>query len=228
MTTWITHARAVLDQIERTQLPAVEKAAQIFADTIAADGLVHTFGTGHSRMAVEEMFPRYGSFPGFHPIVELSLTHYTTVVGSNGQRQAMFLERMPGLADVILSNFRLGPPDAMLVVSASGLNAVPIEIAIGAGQRGLPVVALTSVAQSTAQPPRHPRGRLLDHADVVLDLCTPPADAMCEVAGSDVPVGPGTSIASVTLVNSVKVRVAELLAAPWGTAASAGQQHRRR
>ena len=54
------------------------------------------------------MFPRYGSYPGFNPIVELSMTFHTQVVGANGQRQAMFIERTPGLAEVILSNFRSG------------------------------------------------------------------------------------------------------------------------
>ncbi len=77
----------------------IEQASQWAADTIAAGGLVHLFGTGHSRIPVEEMFPRYGSYPGFNPMVELSMTFHTQVVGSNGQRQAMAIERMPGLAE---------------------------------------------------------------------------------------------------------------------------------
>ncbi len=79
---------------------------------------MHLFGTGHSRIPVEEMFPRYGSYPGFNPIVELSMTFHTQVVGANGQRQAMFIERVPGLAEVILSNFTFGPDDVMIVLSA--------------------------------------------------------------------------------------------------------------
>jgi uncharacterized phosphosugar-binding protein len=186
----------------------------ICADAITAGGLVHLFGTGHSRIPVEEMFPRYGSFPGFHPIVELSMTFHTQVVGANGQRQAMFIERTEGLAEVVLANFELGPPDAMIVFSASGLTAVPIEIAQGARARGLPVIAVTSVSQSLASEPAHPSGsRLLDHADVVLDLCTPPGDAMIELAGLDTPVGPGSSLAAIALVNELKVQTAELLVA---------------
>ena len=83
------------------------------------------------------MFPRYGSYPGFHPIVELSMTFHTQVVGANGQRQAMFIERVEGLAEAILANFELGPPDVMIVFSAGGGTAVPIEIAQGAKARGL-------------------------------------------------------------------------------------------
>jgi uncharacterized phosphosugar-binding protein len=211
---WLAAARAVLDRIEATQSDALERASRICADAIGADGLVHCFGTGHSRIPVEELFPRYGSFPGFHPLVELSMTFHTEVVGSNGQRQAMFIERTEGLADVILENFELGPPDAMIVFSASGLSAVPIEMARGARARGLPVVAVTSSEQSLAGEPQHSSGtRLLDHADVVLDLCTPAADALVELEGLATPVGPGSTLAAVALVNELKVRTADLLVA---------------
>ena len=80
---YLKAARAALDAIEATQLAAVRGAARRFATTILAGRLVHVFGSGHSRMAVEEMFPRYGSFPGFHPIVELSMGFHNPVVGAN-------------------------------------------------------------------------------------------------------------------------------------------------
>jgi uncharacterized phosphosugar-binding protein len=208
---YLAAAKALLNRLEG-QAEAVERASQLCADAIAGGGLVHLFGTGHSRIPVEEMFPRYGSYPGFHPIVELSMTFHTQVVGANGQRQAMFIERVEGLAETILANFELGPSDVMIVFSAGGLTAVPIEIALGARARGLPVIAVTSVAQSQAGTVRHPSGtRLLDHADVVLDLCTPPGDALVELDGLESPVGPGSTIAAVALANAVKVRTAELL-----------------
>ena len=209
---WTAAAIALLERLDRTQGPALEEAAALCADAIAADGLVHLFGTGHSRMAVEEMFPRYGSYPGFHPIVELSTTFHTQVVGANGQRQAMFIERVEGLAEVILSNFRLGPPDAMVVISASGVTANPIEMAVGARKRGLRVVGVTSVAASLASPSNHSSGtRLLDHVDVLVDLGTPPGDALVDLDGLDTPVGPGSSVAGVAIVNELKVRTAERL-----------------
>ncbi len=209
---WMTAALGLLERIAETQADAIERASQWCADAIAADGLVHLFGTGHSRIPVEEMFPRYGSYPGFNPMVELSMTFHTQVVGANGQRQAMFIERMPGLAEVILSNFRFGPADVMIVFSASGLTAVPVEMARGARQRGLRTIAVTSIAQSTSAEPEAAAGaRLLDEVDLVIDLCTPHADAMCHVDGLDTPVGPGSTVAAVAIVNSIKVRVAELL-----------------
>src|SRR5258708_14698810 len=126
---------AGIDRTERirdTQTDAIEQSSRLCSEAIGAGGLVHLFGTGHSRIPVEEMFPRYGSYPGFHPIVELSMTFHTQVVGANGQRQAMFIERVPGLAEVILSNFHFGPKDAVMVFSASGLGAVVVEFARGA------------------------------------------------------------------------------------------------
>src|SRR5690348_15297095 len=211
---WMTAATEILERIAATQADAIETASQWSADAIGAGGLVHLFGTGHSRIPVEEMFPRYGSYPGFNPIVELSMTFHTQVVGANGQRQAMFIERTPGLAEVILSNFSFGPRDVMIVFSAGGTTAVPVEMARGARARGLRVIAVTSVRQSTAAPVDPVVGsRLLDEADLVIDLCSPPADAICFVDGLDTPVGPVSTIAAVAVVNSIKVRVAELLVA---------------
>jgi uncharacterized phosphosugar-binding protein len=209
---WMTAAAALLERVASTQSGAIERASHWCAEAIAADGLVHLFGTGHSRIPVEEMFPRYGSYPGFNPIVELSMTFHTQVVGANGQRQAMFIERVPGLAEVILSNFAFGRHDMMIVFSAGGLSAVPVEMARGARRRGLRVVAVTSVAQSMSDEPDPMVGaRLLDEADLVIDLCTPHADAMIAIEGLDTPVGPGSSLAAVAIVNSIKVRTAELL-----------------
>jgi len=209
---WIAAASEVLERIVSTQAAAIEQASAWCADAIASGGLVHLFGTGHSRIPVEEMFPRYGSYPGFNPIVELSMTFHTQVVGANGQRQAMFIERTPGLAEVILSNFTFGPADVMIVFSASGLSAVPVELARGARRRGVRTIAVTSVQQSLSDEPGDGLGgRLLDEADLVIDLCTPHADALVSLDGLDTPVGPGSTIAAVAIVNSIKVRTAQLL-----------------
>src|SRR5215218_8231389 len=114
---WTTEAIGLLERLAEREAEPISQAAAWCADAIAAGGLVHLFGTGHSRIALEEMFPRYGSSPGFHPIAELSMTFHTQIVGANGQRQAMFIERVEGLAETILGNFQLGPPDAMIVFS---------------------------------------------------------------------------------------------------------------
>jgi uncharacterized phosphosugar-binding protein len=211
---WLVAAREVLDRIESTQMAAIARVSEMCAEAIAAGGMVHLFGTGHSRIPLEEMFPRYGSYPGFHPIAELSMTFHTQVAGANGQRQAMFIERVEGLAAVILDNFEFQPADLMIVFSSSGTTAVPIEMAMGARRRGLSVVAVTAVDHSMAGPSGHSSGtRLLDHADVVIDICTPVGDAAVYLDGVDTPIGPVSTVANAAVVNEIKVQTAELLAA---------------
>src|SRR3954462_6283132 len=122
------------------QKEVVNRAADWFSETILAGRMVHLFGSGHSRILVEEMWPRYGSFPGFNPMVELSLTFHNGVVGANGQRQAMFLENVSGLAERILRNYDLSKRDSAFVVSSSGCNLVPIEMAEGFKRVGMTVV----------------------------------------------------------------------------------------
>jgi uncharacterized phosphosugar-binding protein len=142
------------------------------------------------------------------------MTFHTEVVGTNGQPQAMFIERVEGLAEVILSGFEFGADDLMMIFSASGRAAVPVEMALGAQRRGLDVVAVTSLAESEARPATHPSGkRLMDVANVVIDIGTPKGDALVQLKGLDHPVGPGSTLANAAVVNEIKVRTAELLVA---------------
>lgn len=208
---YLALARGLLDTVER-QLPAISEASDWMARTILAGRMVHVFASGHSRIMVEEMWPRYGSFPGFNPIVELSLTFHNLVVGANGQRQAMFLENVSGLAGRILRNFDLSPQDTGLVISSSGCNVVPIEMAEGLKAAGMRVVALVSAAHAEASRSNHPAGRkLTDVADLVLDTGAPVGDAMVRVAGLETPVGPGSTVGGCAVINCVKAEVAERL-----------------
>ncbi|HSD27202.1 MAG TPA: SIS domain-containing protein [Vicinamibacteria bacterium] len=193
---------------------AIATAADWFAETILKGRMVHVFGSGHSRMMVDEMWPRYGSFPGWNPIVELSLTFHNLVVGANGQRQAMFLENVPGLAKRILRNFDLSPDDSALVVSSSGGNVVSVEMAEEFRRRGIRVVAIVSRAHAEASPSHHPRGlKLTDCADLVLDTGAPAGDALVRVPGLLTPVSPGSTVGGALLVNAIKAEVAARLAA---------------
>jgi len=210
---YLRRCQQLLDTVAQ-QTPLIEKTADLFSQTILAGRMVHLFGSGHSRILVEEMWPRYGSFPGFNPIVELSLSFHNLVVGANGQRQAMFLENVPGLATRILRNFDLSPLDSALVVSSSGCNIVPIEIAEEFQRRKVRVVAIISRAHSEASTSRRPDGRKLqDFADLVLDTGAPVGDAMVTVPGLDTPVAPGSTVGGCLLVNSIKAEVAARLTA---------------
>lgn len=195
-----------------SQKAQIEQAADWFAASILAGRVVHLFGAGHSRIVVEEIWPRYGSFPGFNPIVELSMTFHNLVAGANGQRQAMFLENTSGLAARILRNFGLSSDDCALVVSSSGCNVVPIEMAKLFQIQGVKVVALISRRHSEASTTNHADGlKLSDCADLIIDTGAPVGDAMVTVPGLDTPVAPGSTIGGCMIANAIKAEVAKRL-----------------
>jgi uncharacterized phosphosugar-binding protein len=209
--TYLQKSRELIE-IVSAQEDNIAKAADLFAETILADRMVHVFGSGHSRMMTEEMWPRYGSFPGFNPIVELSLSFHNLVVGCNGQRQAMFLENTSGLAEQILRNFELSEKDTALVISSSGCNRVPIEMAELFQTQGIKVVALVSKLHSDASKTKDTRGKKLsDFADLILDTGAPVGDAMIDIQGLDTPVSPGSTLGGCLVINSIKAEVAQRL-----------------
>jgi len=213
-TRYLDAAAGLIDAV-RAQQDAIEQAADWFAETILAGRMVHCFASGHSRIMVEEMWPRYGSFPGFNPIVELSLTFHNLVVGANGQRQAMFLENVAGLGQRILRNFDIGPEkESALVVSSSGCNIVQIEVAEGLKERGVKVVALVSQQHLEASSSKRDDGRKLsDFADLVLDTGAPVGDAMVRIDGLETPVAPGSTVGGCLVVNAIKAELAQRLTA---------------
>ncbi len=208
---YLEKGNEILSKIEHQESIILE-VANLFAKSILNGRMVHLFGSGHSRIMVEEMWPRYGSFPGFNPIVELSLSFHNLVVGANGQRQAMFLENVSGLASRILRNFDTSEKDSALVISSSGCNIVPIEMAQEFQRRKVKVVALVSKLHLEGSTSNRPDGKkLTDFADYVLDTGAPLGDAMIYLEGMDSPVAPGSTLGGVLLVNTVKAEVANIL-----------------
>jgi len=210
---YLAQARRLVDTVS-AQEPLLGQAADWFAQTILAGRMVHVFGSGHSRIMVEEMWPRYGSFPGFNPIVELSLTFHNPVVGANGQRQAMFLENVSGLAERILRNFAIEPRDSALVISSSGCNVVPTEMAEQFQKRKVRVVAIISRAHAEATASKRADGKKLsDFAELVLDTGAPVGDAMVRIPGLEAPVAPGSTVGGCLLINALKAEIAARLTA---------------
>ena len=209
--TYLQKSAEILE-IVKAQQTQIRQAAQLFAETILAGRMVHIFGSGHSRILVEEMWPRYGSFPGFNPIVELSLTFHNLVVGANGQRQAMFLENVSGLADRILRNFDLKEVDTAIIISSSGCNVVPIEIAELFQQKNIKVVSIISKLHSEKSTSKRSDGKKLDDfSDLVLDTGAPVGDAMVYIPGLDTPVAPGSTVGGTLLINCIKAELARIL-----------------
>jgi uncharacterized phosphosugar-binding protein len=210
---YLAHCRQLIDTVQGQQ-KLIEQAAEWFSQTILAGRMVHVFASGHSRIMIEEMWPRYGSFPGFNPIVELSLTFHNLVVGANGQRQAMFLENVSGLAERICRNFQFSEQDTALVISSSGCNVVPIEMAEQFKKAKIKVVSIISTRHSEKSTSNHSSGKKLqDFSDLVLDTGAPPGDAMVKIDDLDTPVSPGSTVGGCLLINTIKAEVAQRLTA---------------
>jgi uncharacterized phosphosugar-binding protein len=194
------------------QREALDEAARLCTEAIARDGLVHLFGCGHSRMLCEEMTPRQGCFVGWHTIVELGLTYHNQIVGPNGLRQSLHLEKTLGYAEQILRNFAFGPHDVLIVISTSGIREVIVEMAEGARRRGLKVIAVVSREHCARAKPAHPSGKkLLDVADVVLDNGAPEGDTILPLEGSTNRTGPFSTVGGAMLMNMLRCEVAQRL-----------------
>jgi uncharacterized phosphosugar-binding protein len=205
-------ALARLQLLLDVQREALDKAAGLCTEAIARDGLVHLFGCGHSRMLCEEMTPRQGCFVGWHTIVELGLTFHNLIVGPNGLRQSLHLEKTPGYAEQILRNFAFGPHDVMVVISTSGLREVIVEMAEGAKQRGLSVIGVLSRAHCEQAKPAHVSGKkLMDVADVVLDNGAPVGDSLLTLEGGTGKTGPFSTLGGAMIMNLLRCEVAQRL-----------------
>lgn len=189
---------AILATAMRVETRNVQEAAQIVARTFSAGGVLYIFGSGHSHMFAEEAFYRAGGATRVCPVLKPPYMLH------EGAVQSTRLEREPGHAADVLSGYELDADrDCMLVVSNSGANALPIEVASTASGQGLPVIAITSRAYAQAVQPPGPR--LHDVVDVVIDNHCPPGDALVRLA-DDLPLaGPASTVVGLALLNTLVV-----------------------
>ena len=207
---WLSNTRAVLDDIEASQLPAIQRAAEFMADSIAAERWVHTFGCGHATLPVEEMYPRIGGFVGFHPMIELPLTFFTRITGEMGIHQFLFLERAEGYGDAIMKSYAFDRRDTLWIFSHTGINNVNIDVALRGKEFGMRVVATGSAAEASSS--RHASGRtLFEIADVVIDTRVPAGDSSIPLKHHVDKVGPVSTMAFVAVVWMTITTVAEIL-----------------
>jgi uncharacterized phosphosugar-binding protein len=212
--TYFDQTLALLRQIEATQKPHIARAADLCADAIAKGGLVFLFGSGHSRMMCEEMTPRQGGFVGFVAFVELAVSNHASIVGMNGLRGPLHLEKVEGYAEELLKSFTFGPNDAFILISTSGIRPLIVEMALGAKERGMPVIAMVSRPHCEQSKPAHSSGKkLIDIADVVLDNRCPPGDCILELEGLEWRTGPTSTITGGMIINMLRVETAERLLA---------------
>jgi uncharacterized phosphosugar-binding protein len=159
-----------------------------------------------------DVFPRYGSFVGFFPLYDPRLMWHN-VVGAGGARELLWLERQEGYIANFLRSFALAPGDCMIVFSHGGLNAAPIEAAAYARERGLKVITVSSLANASAARATHSSGKKLsDFADVAIDNCVPPEDALVDL-GYPEKVAAGSTMAGVFIAMSLVAETAARLKA---------------
>ncbi len=205
-------AMALLERVRDRELENIDRAAEICTEAIAGGGLVFLFGNGHSRMMAEEMTPRQGCFPGFVALVELALSNHANIIGANGLRPPLYLEKYEGYAEEILKGFKFGPRDAFIVISTSGIRPVVVEMALGAKQRGMPVIGICSREHCSRARPAHSSGKkLLDVADVVIDNQCPMGDCVIEIEGLDWRTGPVSTLTGALIINMLRCEVAARL-----------------
>ncbi len=194
------------------QEDAIAAAAEACADSIQKGKLVFTFGTGHGSFAALEMFPRTGTVVGFRPIVESTMISFHRVLGDMGARQYRFIHGQEGYGKAILSSHQTDPEDTMLIFSHSGINAVTLDIAVGAKEIGMKLIGVTSIPHSSSVASRHSCGkRLFELADVTIDTGVPRGDAGVEVPGIPERVGATSTSVAIAIGQAINAATVEKL-----------------
>jgi uncharacterized phosphosugar-binding protein len=211
---YFERTNALLKELYRDEKENILRAAELCADRIAKGGLVFLFGNGHSRMMCEEMTPRQGCYAGWVAMAELALSNHANIIGMNGLRAPLHLEKYEGYSEEILKGFKFGPNDAFIVISTSGIRPVIVEMAAGARKRGLPVIAIVARKHCESAPSGHSSGKkLIDHADIVIDNHCPPGDCVVELEGLEWRTGPTSTVTGGMIINMLRCETAERLLA---------------
>ena len=187
-----------LTSLVETNQKALTQAKELFAQAIINDNLIQVLGTGHSHMIGLEGFIRAGGLGNINAILD------SVLLTNDGALRGSAMEKLSGLAEIIWDDQNISPNDVVMVISNSGRNALPIEFAQLAKAKGHPVIAITSVEQSSKYPSRHSSGlKLMDIADVVIDNQVPSGDGLCNVNGKV--TGAFSSIAGMIIMNTLVV-----------------------
>jgi uncharacterized phosphosugar-binding protein len=200
----------MIERLHDEQLGPIREAGRLVADVLRADRLVHVFGTGHSHLLAEEGLYRAGGLAPVNAILESGLMLH------EGAAVSTRLEKLPGYSPIVADKYGFEEGDLLIVISNSGVNAAPVEIALLAREAGLKVLAICSVAYSkSVEPRRGVSARLYEIADLTLDNLGEPGDAVVEVDGTGLKVGPTSTVIGAALLNAVFVEATCTLGAEW-------------
>ncbi len=195
----------VLNLIEKQERQNIDKAANVLTDVVESGNIIHVFGCGHSHMMAEEMFYRAGGIAAVRPIfVEELMLH-------QGGSKASEYERMNGYATTFMDQQDIRSGDVVIVVSNSGRNPVPVDVARISAQQGAFVIAMTSLAASEQEPSRHNEGLYLkDVADLILDNHIEHGDSAFSIENS-FSYGPLSSVVGMALLDGIVAKVIDQL-----------------
>ena len=189
-----------LSEIFKGQREEIEEAISEILRTLKEDKIIHTFGSGHSHMVGLELFIRAGGLGNVNAMLDQD------VLTSNGALRSSKLEKLEGLADIIWDEYNIEKEDIIIIISNSGRNALPIEMALRAKKEGVKVIAITSLKQTKEFESRHSSGKkLYEIADIVLDNKVISGDGILEVEGTR--VGAMSSINGMFIINTIVTEV---------------------
>ena len=196
----------IIEKIETTQQEAIGRAAVLLADTTQKGGIIYGFGTGHSHLVTDDAFWRAATPANYCALLEQSAT------GSFEITKSYEIENIYGIGKKIVDYHRITPKDCMIIISNSGNNIAPVDAALRAKEKGIPVIGITAVEYSSYLKTKHRDGvKLKDVADVVLDNCSLIGDAAVEIEGFPMKVGSTSTIPNVYLQNAVLVEMVDIL-----------------
>lgn len=197
-------AQQTLARVRATQWNNLTTVAGWLGDALARDGWLYVFGTGHSHLVAEEVFYRAGGLAHAVPMLDPRIMLHENAI------EATYTEREAGFAAKLIQHYPVAAGDVLIVVSNSGRNAVPIEMALAGRERGMRVAAILNRAQSDAWPSRHPSGKkLADVAEVVLDNCGPNGDAWLQLPGMPGAIGSTSSMIGLLMIQLIQVQAVE-------------------
>jgi uncharacterized phosphosugar-binding protein len=205
---YLDHASELMQRFQDTQLDNIEKAAEMIAQAYADGHTFYAWGGPHSSLPVQDIFERAGGLPLVNAVIAPGLSYEIGPI-----RVGMFLERLEGYGRFFLGEIGAEPGDVILLVSTSGRNPFPIEMAMSAKKAGLKVIGMTSMAYTTAVASRHSSGaKMFEYCDVVLDNLTEPGDA--SIADEQLPqkAGPTSGWMGCLILQTLMVAVCEHLA----------------
>ncbi len=206
ITEYLEGIKELLDRLQKTEMNQLESAAGMVASSLADGGIVHVFGSGHSHILAEEVFFRSGGMVPVRPILKEELMLHKGAISSS------MLERQNDYAKEFMKTEDIRSEDVVFVISTSGRNPVPVDVAILAKDKGAYVIGITSLEYSNSQPSRHKSGRHLHEVvDLVLDNKAPEGDAI--LSHKDIPVrfGPSSTIMGAAILNSILAQAGCLL-----------------